>query len=395
MPTKKLTPGFCLNPDPPAKGDKIIYWDTAVVGLGLCVTNTNHKSWVVTYRTQAQEQRRMSLKGVLTLAEARKEAKVKLADVAKGGDPLTEKRKAASATSNTLKAVAEEYLKREAIKLRTHGERSRVFGKLIYPKLGNRPIDSIKRSEIVRLLDDVEENNGAFRAQAVLAILSKLFNWHASRDDDFLSPIRRGMARVKLKEYARDRVLFDHELRAIWRAAETLPGPYGHLVRFLLLTATRRGEAAEMVRKELAGDDWIIPASRMKAKQEHVVPLSAAARAIVHSMPRQGEHVFTLNGRGAINNFADDKVRLDEASGVTGWRLHDLRRTARSLMSRAGVDSDHAERCLAHVIGGVRGVYDRYAYHKEKKHAFEILATQIERIVYPPADVIVPIRRQG
>ena len=68
---------------------------------------------------------------------------------------------------------------------------------------------------------------------------------------------------------------------------------------------------------------------------------------------------------------------------MTGWTLHDLRRTARSLMSRAGVDADHAERCLGHVIGGVRGTYDRHAYYDEKKQAFEALAGQIDRILNP------------
>ena len=69
---------------------------------------------------------------------------------------------------------------------------------------------------------------------------------------------------------------------------------------------------------------------------------------------------------------------------MTGWTLHDLRRTARSLMSRAGVNADHAERCLGHVIAGVRGTYDRHEYHAEKQHAFEALAALIERIVNPP-----------
>jgi hypothetical protein len=67
--------------------------------------------------------------------------------------------------------------------------------------------------------------------------------------------------------------------------------------------------------------------------------------------------------------------------------IHDLRRTARSLMSRAGVSPDHAERCLGHVIGGIRGVYDRHQYCDEKLHAFEALAAQIERIVDPQPNV--------
>jgi len=62
-------------------------------------------------------------------------------------------------------------------------------------------------------------------------------------------------------------------------------------------------------------------------------------------------------------------------------------------MSRAGVNADVAERCLAHKIGGVRGVYDRYAYHAEKKHAFEALASSIAHIVNPPADNVVTLRK--
>ncbi len=143
------------------------------------------------------------------------------------------------------------------------------------------------------------------------------------------------------------------------------------------------------------GDDWIIPAARMKAKQEHVIPLSTAAKAIVDGMPVLGSYMFTLDGRRPTRNFAAYKSALDRASGVTGWRLHDLRRTARSLMSRAGVAPDIAERCLAHTISGVRGTYDRHAYHGEKAHAFDALAQLIERIVNPQDNVIAMPDRQA
>ena len=84
---------------------------------------------------------------------------------------------------------------------------------------------------------------------------------------------------------------------------------------------------------------------------------------------------------GAINNHGKLKVVLDEDSGVTGWRLHDLRRTARSLMSRAGVPSDHAELCLGHVLPGIRATYDIHPYLDEKREAFEKLAALVKEIV--------------
>jgi hypothetical protein len=216
----KLTPAFVANPPVPSK-DRAFYWEGS---FGLMVTAKGHKSYVVQYRAGRQS-RRMSLKDGLSLQEARREAKKILGDVARGGDPLGERRKAAGAT---FKAVAEEYFARELGKLRTAKARKRVIERLVLPVMGSRQIETIRRSEIVRLLDKVETENGPHQAQAVLVFLSKIFNWHASRHDDFLSPIRRGMARTKFKETARDRVLSDDELRAISKAAQTFPGPYGH-----------------------------------------------------------------------------------------------------------------------------------------------------------------------
>jgi integrase len=71
------------------------------------------------------------------------------------------------------------------------------------------------------------------------------------------------------------------------------------------------------------------------------------------------------------------------------WRLHDLRRTARTLMTRAKVPAEHAERCMGHVVAGVEGVYNRYAYLDEKRAAFEALAGLVNLILHP-ADNVVP-----
>jgi integrase len=88
----------------------------------------------------------------------------------------------------------------------------------------------------------------------------------------------------------------------------------------------------------------------------------------------------------------DVRKGLSRELNAIWWTLHDLRRTARSVMSRAGVPSDHAELCMGHVTGGVRETYDRYEYHAEKKQAYEALAAQIDRIVNPQQNVVA-IRR--
>src|SRR5258708_5044883 len=224
----------------------------------------------------------------------------------------------------------------------------------------------------------------------------------ASRSDDFRSPIVRGMARTSPKQRRRQRVLSDDELRAVWRAAEASQNAFSYLVQFLLLTATRRNEAARMKRGEVSGDEWTIPQERYKTGLEMVIPLSAAAQGVLSAVPKIGKsgYVFTTDGKTPIAGFSKFKHAFDakvlaelrkqdpEAKPLPNWTLHDCRRTARSLMSRAGIPADHAERCLGHVIGGVRGVYDRHEFHAEKKQAFAVLAALIDRIVDPKANVV-------
>jgi integrase len=140
----------------------------------------------------------------------------------------------------------------------------------------------------------------------------------------------------------------------------------------------------------MAGADWMLPAARNKVKVDLIRPLSPTAQAVLARLPHLGKRrfVFTTGSDRPLGGFTKFKHRLDAACGVAGWTLHDLRRTARSLMSRAGVVADHAERCLGHVIGGVRGTYDRHEYHLEKQRAFEALAAQIDRIINPQENVV-------
>jgi integrase len=335
----------------------------------------------------------MSLKSGLTLQDARREAKKLLGDVAKGGDPLAERRKEAAAGADTFQSIAEAYMRREHRSVRSMDRRRAVLVRLVYPKLGARPIGEIKRSDIVRLLDKIDDERGPVAADQSLAFIRRIMSWHASRSDEFRSPIVRGMARTKPRERARQRILSDDELRAVWSAAEASTGIFGPFVQLLLLTAARRTEAAQMARSEVVGDVWTIPQERYKTGRELVIPLSTLAARALSRLPAIGDGnlVFTTDGKHPFSGYSKGKVRFDKECGVLGWTLHDLRRTTRSLMSRAGVSADIAERCLGHVIAGVRRTYDRYAYFDEKRHAFEALATLVSRIVSPHTDNVVSI----
>ncbi len=409
----KLTPAFVAKAPLPEKGDRAIWWDLALPGFGLMVTSAGHRSYVVQYRSGGRS-RRMHLKDGLSLNSARREAKAILGDVAKGGDPLSEKRKVALAASFSFRAVAEEYLGRiggmrrdsaghrildakgkptfKPGKLRSADQRAAILDRHVYPRLGPRQIEDIRRSDIKNLLDKIEDECGASMADQVLAMIRVVMSWHESQSDDFTSPIVRRMARTSTTDRARQRVLDDDELRAVWKASDELKTPFARLMQFILLSGVRRNEAARMTRAELEGSDWLIPAARVKGKRDFLVPLSGAAMAVLDELPSIGTSsngpVFTHDGQRPLGGFSKAKAAFDKVCGVSGWTIHDLRRTARTLMTRAGVDSNHAERCLGHVIGGVRGVYDRHQYYDEKRAAFEKLATQIDRILRPAANVV-------
>jgi integrase len=402
---RALTDIAVRNLKPSKKKKRREIADPGARGLYVIVQPSGVKSFAVRYR-HGGKSRKLTLTPGITLAAARKAAADALYQVEQGHDPSVARRQAKQAqrlaAADTFKAVAEEYFGRGGdpgkgggANLRSKQWREAALERLVYPTLGDRPIAEIRRNEVNRLLDKIEDASGLVMADRALAIIRRIMNWHATRSDDFRSPIVRGMARADAKARARKRTLTDDELRAVWQAAETGEGPFERLVQFLLLTAARRNEAAYMRRSELSGAGWTLPASRNKTRVDLIRPLSMAAQAVLARVPSLAgcDFVFSGDGRSAINGFSHFKKRFDAQCGVTGWTLHDLRRTARSLMSRAGVNADHAERCLGHVIGGVRETYDRHEFHAEKQHAYDALAAQIDRIVNPRDNVTsLPVR---
>ena len=327
----------------------------------------------------------------LTLADARVLAAQCLRQVRAGKHPSALKQRAAD--ENSVQAIANEYMAREGSKLRTSAQRKYDLS-LVCASFGTRPISDIKVSDIVRLRDKLESENGPRAASRALTSWRTLAAWHASRTDDFRPPIIRKLISASK---ARSRILSDDELRALWKAADEYEGPFGAYIKFLLLTATRRNEAADMRRSELVdAATWVIPASRYKTAMDTLIPLSHAAQDVINAIPliSPGDLVFTYDGCRPFRSFVRPKKEFDKTSGVTGWTIHDLRRTARTLLSRAGVDADIAERCLGHAIGGVRATYDRHEFEQEKRTAFEALAGQIDMIIRGSAGDVVPLHRR-
>lgn len=301
------------------------------------------------------------------------------------------------AAPESFEAIFENYLDRYVKRqgLRSAGEIERSFRKYILPKWKNRPFEEIRRSDVTRLLDDIEDENGPVMADRCLAYLSKLFNWHVSRTDDYVSPVVRGMARTKPRERARERTLSDEEIRVLW-PVWAQGGTFGAMLQIALLTGQRRAKVAGMRWGDidLESGIWTIPTEASEKSNAGSLSLPVLALEIIKEQPLVGDNpqVFAGRGKVAIGGFSALKRSLDEKVKVDHWTIHDLRRTAKSLMARAGVRPDISERVLGHVIAGVEGTYDRHGYDKEKAEALAKMSALVERILNPTSENVVQMR---
>ena len=324
---------------------------------------------------------------VMPIEEARTRARDILQRV-RDGLPAVEPR------GETFGAVAANWIKRhgEAKKLISLPKIERLLRVHVYPKWSDRTFLEIKRSDVAALLDAVEDNHGARQADLVKTIISSIMNWFATRHDDYVPVIVKGMKRDTAKP--RSRILDDDEIRRIWKAAGGA-GRFGAIIKLCLLTAQRRTKISEMKWSDLFGDKWTIPQMPREKENAGLLQLPKAAIDIIRAQPQTGNpYVFGMRQDKPFSGFSVTKTAFDkELPKLEPWVIHDLRRTARSLMSRAGVSDNHAERVMGHALGGVKGVYDRHHYADEKANALQALANVIDGIVHP-RDNVTPLRRK-
>ncbi|MCZ6665155.1 MAG: integrase arm-type DNA-binding domain-containing protein, partial [Gammaproteobacteria bacterium] len=346
MPSQKLTAAGVERIRPPKTGRKE-YFDSVLPGFALRVTDKGRKSWCVMYRIDGRL-RRLTLGGypALGLADARKGAREALLSVSRGTDPVEAKaaqdRQENAERANSFEAVAEEFLRRHGEKLRPRSleEVARPVRKMLIPRWKNRLVTDISRRDIIDLMDDIMDAGTPVAANRTLAVVKTLFNWCIERGILDASPA----AAVKrpAKEEERQRVLTDDEIAALWPVWEDQGYPFGGFHKILLVTAQRRGEVATMCWDDLDFDTkvWHIPGASTKTGRSHDVPLSPLAIEVLTYFPRFSGGVFvfsTTAGKRPISGFSKAKARADARSGVTGWGLHDLRRTAGTRMTQLSI----------------------------------------------------------
>ncbi|UCI09986.1 tyrosine-type recombinase/integrase [Mesorhizobium sp. B1-1-8] len=317
-----------------------------------------------------------------------------VADARKAAGKFKPEQHTASKEAGTFTEVAADFIKRHVDKkgLRSKREIERQLNVYVYPKWKDRAFFDIKRRDVNKLLDDIEDDHGARQADAVLATIRKMFSWYESRDDQFVSPVVRGMKRGEYKP--RERWLSDDEIRNVWAACdhEDLYRPYGAMIRLMLLTGQRREKLSTMQWEDV--DDKGIWTIAHEAREKGTPPsltLSQAARDIIATIPRMADNPYVFAGRGkkAFNAFSQRKAEIDKLlpTDMPHWIHHDLRRTARKLMTRRHVETEIAERALGHSIKGIQAVYDDpREYGPRVDQALEAVASEIALIVHGPDD---------
>lgn len=416
-------------------GTRIDYFDSILPGFVLRVagptptTPDGRKVFALFYRFGGK-QKRLSFEPpypTLTLGEARQKAREAIARLGAGEDPAADKR-AAKAKSrapvppvveppDTIERVFEQYVRRQ---LEGKGRASsyiddcqRTFRLHIQPRWTGRRLSSIKRGEVIDLVDDVSNSRGKVIGNRALALVRGLFNFAIRRAVPGVEMNPAALVDKPGEEIQRDRVLSADEIAAVWAAAGELAHPWCAYTRLLLLTGQRREEVATMRWSDIDDGDqggpvWVLPASSTRAGRTHAVPLPPAAMQILRECPRAGAYVFSTRqrrgggGEAPISGFSKLKQMMDErlaaAAKANGrespapWRLHDLRRTAATEMGRLAIARFTVSRVLNHADRSITGIYDKYSYLPEKRHALNAWAHRIGDLTNPPAGNVVALR---
>lgn len=369
----------------------IIHFDDELAGFGYRLRRSPagkvNTTWVVQYRRGGASRRVLLGAGnVLSADQARGEARKVLAMVALGADPQGDKAVRRDRDRLSLRSVVDEFLvaKAETVRPGSLREITRHLTGPYFKPLHGMAVDSVTRRDVAAAIVAAQRRHGPNVAGVVRATLSSFFSWTLSMGLTEGNPVI-GSAQPKGAE-ARSRVLSDQELVRIWVACGG--DDYGKIIRLLWLTGCRRQEIGGMVWDELDTHrgTWTIPAARSKNAKPHTLPLMPMMREIIESVPRMAErdHLFGLHSPLGFTAWAQGKAALDAYSGVTDWRVHDVRRTFVTRLGDLGVAPHIIEQMVNHVSGhrsGVAGVYNRSSYEREVRNALALWADHIRVLV--------------
>jgi integrase len=396
-----------------------ITWDLLATGLGLKVTASGRRIWIMQLvwpGQRTQSRRTLGRYPGMGLDEARKLSRDWYELVKQGVDPSVVKAKARHearvASSNTFGSVVEAYIRDRAGKhRRAERDAGDIRRELIKP-WGELPISSITPRDVRELLARIGKRSGNI-ANSTWGHLCLIFKYAVHHEFVEVSPCASLSKKLVLngfKPRRRTRTLDDDEVVALWHSTFKLPWPHGHLFRWLLLSGCRLSEATDLEWTELHPElrrvlrevsqkqfnrfvpqsmqadhmTWTIPGERTKSGALQVVPLTHLLCDQLIRVSQRGRFVFSHRGDIGVWYSTDVKRKLDalmldalkamarkrgeddRAVKLPHWTAHDLRRVVRTNLAALGIARDIAERVLGHDAKDVlERIYNRHQYTNE------------------------------
>jgi integrase len=387
----------------------LFFWDRELKGFGLKVTPIGAKVYICQYRPagggRSAPTKRITIGrhgAPWAPDQARRQARVILGAVAEGKDPAAEKRarrqEVRRQRDGLFETLAEEFLehgrRKRGLPLREATRREYRRALMTYAaSLHGKPLTELRRGDIAAVIRGVARERGEVSAMRCRAALSRLFSWAIANGHAEANVVTgtEGYATPK-----RSRVLNDAELRALW-AATAEPTDFNMIVRLCLWTGTRRSEPGCMAGSELDGGTWTVPGSRTKNGRSLALPLPRqAVHALAVWLRVEGRDLLFGRGSKGFQGWSASKKRLDAASGVRDWDLHDLRRTVETRLAGLGVPKEIVNRVLNHAAGPITEAYDHHDYLPEKATALQRWADTLDRIAGAPAPAnVVALAARG
>ena len=353
----------------PAKG-AVIFYDDHITGFGIRISEGGTKSFIITHGRR-RERETLGRVGVVSLQEARAEAKRRLAEYTLG--------KERPRTKSWDEAVTE-YLTEVAAKRKPRTHDSYKYALNRHFKYGTTKLSELRPHDLHKNLDRLL-NRPAEQQHAFVA-LRAFIRWAYRKHYLERNPMDR--MRAPHPYVPRERVLTDEELKKVWHAAGD--DVFGRIVKMLILTGQREGEVVKLTGSMVGDDQITIPKWLAKNSREHRLPLGTLAKEVLGSSVSPDTYYFPAVGKAKpFGSFATRKRYLDERSGVSNWRIHDLRRTFASGLASIGVQIPVIERMLNHIsgsFGGIVGVYQRYNYMPEMRDAIARWEKHVQELVH-------------
>jgi integrase len=370
-----------------------VYYEAALPGFGVRVSNTGVRAFVYNYRTRATGRERRITIGRYpnwTVGAARTEARRLRQLIDQGHDPLgdLETQRTAPTMADLIERFQQEHLPR----LRDGTQRyyRGLLRRHIGPHFGSHvKVTDVAFADADALHRKITKSGAAYEANRTLAVLSKMFTLAIRWQMCTVNPCK---SVERNSEAMRRRCVTSEELPRLIEVLATYPDRQAvDIIRLMMFTGARSGEVKAMRWDDLdlAGGKWNKPSSSTKQKKDHTVPLSMEVQQLLERQPKKGTWVFpSADSRsGHVVRIERAWHRICKAANIEGLRMHDLRHSFASQLASGGASLPLIGALLGHSNPKTTARYT---------HLFDdVQRDAVERVAAIHSAAIKPGRKHG